>query len=428
MWEFGFPPAVAGNTLDAHVRSEAPVTEPGAVKERLMPLSMPVSTRVSTRVSSRVPSPVPSPVMGRAPRTDAGRTSANSGGLAEQVGASADRASAGRASAGRASPGDHAPRRARGDHKATRKRITGSRPGDDARGVRRTADEPEHTPAVVKATKSLSAGTIPVRRTLASATPPPSRESDARLWNDYITTRSIDARNRLVTRYADLARLIADRERSRLPAEVDPDDLRQAAVIALMDAIVRFDPAMGNKFETFCSLRLRGGILDELRKLDWVPRLVRVRTGKIDRVRQTFEAEHGRAATREELAKLMGRTLAEFDALERDTAPPSMVSLERPCGPADTGYGLREIDLIADGRGDAPIDRAARRDLQKRIGRGFSRSERLVLTLYYYEDLTMREIGEVLELSESRVSQMHTSIVKRLRSAKRDLYEDLNVE
>lgn len=219
--------------------------------------------------------------------------------------------------------------------------------------------------------------------------------------------------------------MIAERERTRLPAEVDADDLRQAATIALMDAIERFDPALGNKFETFCGLRLRGGIVDSLRRLDWVPRLVRVRSARVERARQRFGAEHGRAPTTGETAALLGCPVNVAAEFERDAVPPSLVSLDRPCAGTQGGRGLRELDLIADERADAPMTLAARRDLLRRIGRGFSRAERLVLALYYYDGLTMREIGEVLELSESRVSQMHTSIIKRLRSIRHELLEDL---
>lgn len=253
----------------------------------------------------------------------------------------------------------------------------------------------------------------------------PRRPSDDALWHEFRRTRRTDLRNQLVERYLDLSRMTAERERSRLPAEVDPDDLRQAAVIALMKAIDKFNPDLGIKFETFCSLRLRGGIVDELRVMDWVPRLVRNRTSRMDRARCELEAKLGRTPTDDEVRHRMGMSEREFRKLRRDSAPPSMVSLDRPCFEGESGRGLREIDTVADNRAERPELPAVARDLLVRIGRGLSRSEKLVVVLYYYEGLTMREIGDVLDLSESRVSQMHTSIVRRLKSAA-GLLEDLD--
>lgn len=234
------------------------------------------------------------------------------------------------------------------------------------------------------------------------------RPSDDSLWREFRRTRSTDLRNQLVLRYLDLARMTAERERTRLPAEVDPDDLRQAAVIALMNAIQKFNPELGIKFETFCSLRLRGGIMDELRHMDWVPRLVRNRAAQMERQRNAIEVRFGRSPAHDELRAQAGLSEADWAKILRDSAPPSMVSLERPCFDGDSSRALREIDTVGDGRSVAPAQEPMRRDLVNRLGRGLTRSEKLVVILYYYEQLTMREIGEVLDLSESRVSQMHT--------------------
>ena len=134
-------------------------------------------------------------------------------------------------------------------------------------------------PTIVRRTSSVRDAAVTVRRS-----------SDDFVWREFCRTRRVDLRNQLVERYLDLARMTAERERSRFPAEVDPDDLRQAAVIALMKAIDKFKPELGIKFETYCSLRLRGGIFDELRSMDWVPRLVRNRTSRMDRTRCDLEA------------------------------------------------------------------------------------------------------------------------------------------
>lgn len=268
---------------------------------------------------------------------------------------------------------------------------------------------------VIVAKRGRRSGVAPVAR----------RPSDDALWHEYRRTGSIALRNRLVERYLDLARMTAERERSRLPAEVEPDDLRQAAVIALMSAVEKFKPEMGIKFETFCSFRLRGGIMDELRSMDWVPRLVRARASRMERQRVSLEAELGRPPSNDELRRRFGLAEGDWTKLLRDAAPPSLVSLERPCFDGDSSRVLREIDVVGDSRAIKPDGEAIRRDLVNRLGRGLTRSEKLVLILYYYEQLTMREIGEVLDLSESRVSQMHTSIIKRLKSAAKGLADDL---
>ncbi len=252
-----------------------------------------------------------------------------------------------------------------------------------------------------------------------------SRAADEALWAEYRQHRTTELRNALIVRYLDLARMTAERERTRLPAEVDAEDLRQAAVIALVRAIEKFDPSLGHKFETFCSLHLRGGMIDQLRCMDWVPRLVRHRSSRLDRARSALEARLGRVATDEEIRKQLDVSEREFRKLRRDSAPPSMVSLDRPCFEGDSSRALREIDTVADGRANRPEVESMRRDLLNRIGRGLSRAERLVISLYYVEQMTMREIGEVLDLSESRVSQMHTLIIKRLRGQAGELRVDL---
>src|SRR4030095_7694542 len=141
---------------------------------------------------------------------------------------------------------------------------------------------------------------------------------------------------------------------SRFPAEVDPDDLRQAAVIALMKAIDKFKPELGIKFEKFCSVRVRGRVLDELRSMDWVPRLVRNRTSRMDRARCDLEATLGRTPSDEEVRHRIGVSEREFRKLRRDSAPPSMVSRDRPCFEGESGRGLREIDTVSDIRIERP--------------------------------------------------------------------------
>jgi RNA polymerase sigma factor FliA len=232
-------------------------------------------------------------------------------------------------------------------------------------------------------------------------------------------------RNRLIERYLDVVRFTAERLHKRLPSEVDVEDLMSAGLFGLMDAIDAFDPDRGVKFETYCAQRIRGAIFDELRAMDWVPRLVRSRTAKVERVRKTIEMEEGHKPTDAEVAKRLNVAPDEFEKLSRDSRPVSVVSMHRKWNDADAGKEGREVDVIEDARQDRPLDRLHRNDVQALLTKGLSRAERLILILYYYEEMTMKEIGLTLDLSESRVSQMHSSIIMRLKAQMKHRIKEL---
>ena len=225
-----------------------------------------------------------------------------------------------------------------------------------------------------------------------------------------------DLRNRLIERYLEVVRYAAERMHTRLPNEVDVNDLMSAGLFGLMDAIDAFDPGRGVKFETYCAPRIRGAIFDELRSMDWVPRLVRSRTAKMEKVRKEFELTHGRRPTDDEVSERMNVSGAEYDKLSKDSRPVGIVSLDRKAFESDSSREVREVDVIEDGRQPNPAELVQRGDLQALITKGLSRSERLIVILYYYEEMTMKEIGLTLDLSESRVSQMHSSILARLKA------------
>ncbi len=268
--------------------------------------------------------------------------------------------------------------------------------------------------------------TAPVR-TLASANPPVAPPSTSALldpvWIAYGNARERqdearlqDLRNKLIERYYDVVRYAAERMHTRLPNEVDVNDLMSAGLFGLMDAIDAFDPLRGVKFETYCAPRIRGAIFDELRAMDWVPRLVRSRTSKVEKVRKEFELSNGRKPTDDEVASLMNVSSAEYDKLQKDSRPVGVVSLDRKAFESDSSRDVREVDVIEDGRQLNPAELVQRGDLQGLITKGLSRAERLIVILYYYEEMTMKEIGLTLDLSESRVSQMHSSILARLKA------------
>lgn len=236
------------------------------------------------------------------------------------------------------------------------------------------------------------------------------------LWREFKESADRSLRNRLMENYLPIVRYNADRISAKLPEEVDSDDLVSAGVFGLIDAIEAFDLGRGVKFETYCSPRIRGAMLDELRSMDWVPRLVRSRAHKLERASAALQSILGRVPTQAEIAERLKLPRGEFEKLARDANAVSQVSLSRKYTDGDSNRELCEIDVIEDKRGRNPINDIQRKDLKELITRGLTRAERLILILYYYEEMTMKEIGGTLDLSESRVSQMHSSVLSRLKT------------
>src|SRR3954470_16709503 len=223
------------------------------------------------------------------------------------------------------------------------------------------------------------------------------------LWHSYHADRTVEARNRLVERYLHLVNHNAERIWSRLPDGVELDDLISAGIFGLMDAITAFDPTRGVKFETYCVPRIRGAMLDELRTMDWVPRLVRSKATKLEEARKTLEAQLGRPPSIEELAQKLSVSLDEMQSIVGEATAVSLVSLNKKWYETDSYKDVREIDILEDKKAEDPTHRLQNRDLMRLVTRGLNRNERLIIILYYYEDMTMKEIGVTLDLSESRV-------------------------
>ena len=236
------------------------------------------------------------------------------------------------------------------------------------------------------------------------------------VWLTYKSEGTQEWRNVLIEQYLTLVRYTAERLHYRLPSEVDVDDLYSAGVFGLMHAIDAYDLTRGIKFETYCTQRIMGAIYDELRANDWVPRLVRSRTAKVERARKAIEMETGEKATNAEIIQHMEVDNNEFEKLDRDSRPIMMTSLNRKAYDSDSSRDVCEIDVISDARQEDPVHELQRRDLQLLLTKGLSRAEHLIVVLYYYEEMTMKEIGATLDLSESRVSQMHSSILARLKA------------
>ncbi len=236
------------------------------------------------------------------------------------------------------------------------------------------------------------------------------------VWQEYQKDQSRrDLRNRLVERYLPLVKYNGERIWSRLPDGVELDDLISAGVFGLMDAINAFDMSRGVKFETYCVPRIRGAMLDELRTMDWVPRLVRSKASKLNEAVKTLETRMGRAPTEVELAAHMEMTVPELEKMIQDANAVGLISLNKKWYETDSYKDVREIDILEDKKGEDPTRRIQKSDLMKLVTKGLNRNERLIIILYYYEEMTMKEIGSTLDLSESRVSQMHSAIVQRLQ-------------
>ena len=219
--------------------------------------------------------------------------------------------------------------------------------------------------------------------------------------------------------YLPLVKYIAGRMAIGLPRSVEMDDLINAGVVGLIDAHRNFDAAKGVKFETYASLRVRGSILDELRGMDWVPRSTRARSREIERVIARLENSLGRSPTETELAEGLGVDLDEYYRMIDDVTSTSLLSLDEVTYGEDDEKPVPLVDTLRSP--DQPsalvnLEREELRDLLADSLGELTEQERLVVALYYYEELTLKEIGQVLELSESRVSQLHTKAVLGLRA------------
>jgi RNA polymerase sigma factor for flagellar operon FliA len=235
------------------------------------------------------------------------------------------------------------------------------------------------------------------------------------VWEMFELTREPYYRNLLMDHYHHLVGVTAEHLHRRLPNGVELDDLISAGGFGLMAAVEAFDQARAIRFETYCVHRIRGAILDELRRTDWVPRSTRNRAQELSRAVQALEGRLGRRPSESEIAAELDMDAASFEKL-RQSSPPRMISLDDIRNAHEDGEGMRWLDLVATKRAHEPCYRARRRELVRKLTHGLNRTEKLILVLYHCEELTMKEIGITLGLSESRVSQMHSLLLTRLRA------------
>jgi RNA polymerase sigma factor FliA len=240
------------------------------------------------------------------------------------------------------------------------------------------------------------------------------------LWHAYRRTKDQAVRDRLILTYAPLVKYVAGRLGSGLPAHVDDDDLISYGLLGLIGAIERYDPDRDVKFETYAIARIKGAIIDELRAMDWVPRSVRARAREIERAIAELEKKLMRAPTDEEIANQVGVTEDELNESLTEISRSSIAALDELWTISSSGGDqIALIDTIEDESGPDPQTALSETELKEAIGEAIARlpeREKLVVTLYYYEELTLREIGEVLGVTESRVSQLHTKAILRLKA------------
>ena len=251
---------------------------------------------------------------------------------------------------------------------------------------------------------------------------PATPDDPERVWIEFkkdITNQEL--RNCLVERYLPLVRLHAERVLARLPETVDLDDLISAGTFGLIDAVNAFDLARGVKFETYCALRIRGAMLDELRAMDWVPRLVRSQTKKLTKAIKTLEVRHGRQPTEVELAAHLEITVAELEKMISDTNTVNLISLNRKWYETDSFKDIYQFDLSRDRKREDPTARLQQEDTWRELLKGLTRQERLLLILYYRDGVTMKVIGQQLGLSAARISHMHSELLVRLKVARAEL-------
>jgi len=240
------------------------------------------------------------------------------------------------------------------------------------------------------------------------------------LWRRYKSSGDEQARERLVVAYSPLVKYVSGRMASGLPAHVDEADLISYGLVGLISAIQRFEPEREIKFETYAITRIKGAIIDELRSLDWVPRSVRSRAREIEKANSKLEHTLQRAPTDDEMSAELGMTVEEFQEALLQISNSTVAALDELWTVSDaSGDQVSLLDTLQDPGAPDPAAAMDATELKDRMADAIARlpeREKLVVALYYYENLTLREIGEVLGVTESRVSQLHTKAVLRLRS------------
>ncbi len=237
----------------------------------------------------------------------------------------------------------------------------------------------------------------------------------------YPTALSLDVeqRNQMIIEHLPLVKYIAARIAGRLPSHVEVEDLVNAGILGLIDAIDKYDPSRKIKFKTYAEFRVRGAIIDELRSLDWVPRSTRQKASRLERAFAQVEQRLGRAATDVEVAEQLGIGVEDLQQMLREAQGVAVVSVDELRGEGDEDFERNLLEYLADPEAVQPDVKLNLDQIYQIVADAIDNlpeTERLVISLYSYDELTMKEIGEIMDITESRVSQIHTKAVIRLRS------------
>ena len=257
----------------------------------------------------------------------------------------------------------------------------------------------------------------------AVKTAPPSprkkvKKDQAKTAYAVVARAGLERRNEMILEYLPLVKFIASRIASRLPSHIEVCDLVNSGIIGLIDAIEKFDASRKIKFKTYAEFRVKGAILDELRSLDWVPRSTRQKASRLERAYAELEQKLGRSASDAEMMKFLKISAAEFDVLVREARGVALISLDEIQSDNDENFERNLLEYLADPEGLSPAQIMNLDQIYHIVAETIDQlpeKERLVISLYYYEELTMKEIGEILSITESRVSQIHTKAILRLR-------------
>ena len=281
-----------------------------------------------------------------------------------------------------------------------------------------------------KATSERSRRSGPAGRVTTVNLDEPTSEQTAlaELWKEFKTTGSSESRDKLIVHYSPLVKYVAGRVSTGLPANIEQADLVSYGIFGLIDAIQKFELGRGIKFETYAINRIKGAIIDELRAIDWVPRSVRFKAREVEKTLSKLEGELHRTPTDQEVAGAMGISVADLRAVYTQLSFVSLVALDELMSVGgEKGDKLSLIDTLEDTTVEDP-ERSFEAEEMKSILAGainkLSEREKLVVTLYYYENLTLAEIGQVLGVTESRICQMHTKAVLQLRSRLNEAKDD----